>query len=315
MITKTMIDFMGDRNRRIAAIFSIVLTLGALLIIFTKGLNLGIDFTGGTVMEVTYPTSKSPDDIRALLEKNGHQGIVQNFGSSKDLMIRLTPKKGESNSSPEARALLSQQMTALLKSETPQVEVKRVDFVGPQVGDELREQGGLAFLLTLGGILVYVAFRFEYRFAVAAIGSLIHDAIVTVGFFAITQFEFDLSVLAAILAVLGYSINDTIVIFDRERENFRKLRSENVHNVLNISMNETLVRTLMTSFATLIVVVAIYIFGSDATRNFSLALLVGILSGVYSTIYIASSLLITMNITKESLIPVERKDDELDAMP
>lgn len=315
MITKTMIDFMGDRNRRIAAIFSIVLTLGALLIIFTKGLNLGIDFTGGTVMEVTYPTSKSPDDIRALLEKNGHQGIVQNFGSSKDLMIRLTPKKGESNSSPEARALLSQQMTALLKSETPQVEVKRVDFVGPQVGDELREQGGLAFLLTLGGILVYVAFRFEYRFAVAAIASLLHDAIVTIGFFAITQFEFDLSVLAAILAVLGYSINDTIVIFDRERENFRKLRSETVHNVLNISMNETLVRTLMTSFATLIVVVAIYIFGSDATRNFSLALLVGILSGVYSTIYIASSLLITMNITKESLIPVERKDDELDAMP
>ncbi|WP_020394600.1 protein translocase subunit SecF [Thiolinea disciformis] len=315
MLTKKLIDFMGLRNRRIAAALSIFFIIASLILIVVRGLNLGIDFTGGTVMEVAYPSSKAPDEVRQLLAKNGYQGIVQNFGSSRDIMIRLTPKKGENNESPEARAALSEKMTAILKSETPNVEVKRVDFVGPQVGDELREQGGLAFLVTLGGIMLYVAFRFEYRFAVAAIASLLHDAVVTVGFFALTQLEFDLSVLAAVLAILGYSINDTIVIFDRERENFRKLRTETVTNVLNISINETLVRTIMTSFATLIVVVAIYVFGSDATRNFSLALIVGIISGVYSTIYIASSMLITMGISKESLIPPERKDEELDAMP
>ncbi len=309
----TSIDFMGWRH--IALIFTIVISLLSIGSLFVRGLNLGVDFTGGTVMEIGYPESKDPDIVRNLLKDSSYEAVVQHFGSSKELMIRIAPLKGEENNTPEARAALSNNVLKVLQTETPKADLRRVEFVGPQVGEELREQGGIAILLALGGILIYVALRFEYRFAVGAVVATIHDVIVVVGFFSITQIEFDLTVLAAILAVIGYSLNDTIVVFDRERENFRLLRAETPYNVLNISINQTLSRTLMTSFTTLIVVIALYIFGSEVISGFALALIIGILIGTYSSIYVASNLLLMMGITKEAMIPVEKDNADLDAIP
>ncbi len=307
-----LIDFM--RLRHIALAFTIVLTLAALISIATRGLNMGVDFTGGTVMEVTYPDSKNPDIVRELLKSNGYEAVVQHFGSSKELLIRLPPPEAGDDSA-EAKAALSNKVLDILQTETAAAKLNRVEFVGPQVGEELREQGGLAILLALGGILIYVALRFEYRFAVGAIVATVHDIIVVVGFFSFTHLEFDLTVLAAVLAVIGYSLNDTIVVFDRERENFRLLRSETPYEVMNISINQTLSRTLMTSFTTLIVVIALYVFGSEVIAGFALALIIGILIGTYSSIYVASNLLLMMGITKEALIPPAKDNAELDAIP
>lgn len=307
------INFMGVR--KIALVISLVMILLSIGSMVTRGLNLGIDFTGGTVMEIGYPESKNPDDIRALLQQNGYDGIVQHFGSAKEIMIRLAPQAGDDNSSAEAKAKLSNDVLAVLQAETPQADMRRVEFVGPQIGEELREQGGLAMLMALGGILIYVALRFEYRFAVGAVAALIHDVIIVIGFFALTQIEFDLTVLAAILAVIGYSLNDTIVVFDRQRENFRMLRVETPPEVLNISINQTLSRTLITSLTTLIVVLALYFLGSEVITGFAVALIMGIVIGTYSSIYVASNLLLMMGITKEALMPPERDDEELDAIP
>ncbi len=249
-----VIDFMG--LRKVALIISLILMLISVGSLFTRGLNLGIDFTGGTVMEIGYPKAKNPDVVRTLLQDNGYDGIVQHFGSASEIMIRLAPQEGEDNDTAEAKAKLSNDVLAILQAETPQADLRRVEFVGPQIGEELREQGGLAMLMALGGILIYVALRFEYRFSVGAVAALVHDVIIVVGFFALTQIEFDLTVLAAILAVIGYSLNDTIVVFDRQRENFRIMRKETPTEVLNISLNQTLSRTLITSLTTLIVVLA-----------------------------------------------------------
>ncbi|MGB0845404.1 MAG: protein translocase subunit SecF [Thiolinea sp.] len=308
-----IIDFMGVR--KIALIISMVLILISIGSIFARGLNLGIDFTGGTVMEVGYPESKSPDAVRKLLQENGYDGTVQHFGSAKDIMIRLAPQEG-ADKSAEAKAKLSNDVLAVLKGETPEAEMRRVEFVGPQIGEELREQGGLAMLMALGGILIYVALRFEYRFSVGAVAALVHDVIITIGFFSITQIEFDLTVLAAVLAIIGYSLNDTIVVFDRQRENFRILRNETPTEVLNISLNQTLSRTLITSLTTLMVVLALYFLGSEVITGFAIALVIGILIGTYSSIYVASNLLLVLGITKEALMPPEKEgEDELDAIP
>ncbi|CAA6803564.1 MAG: Protein-export membrane protein SecF (TC 3.A.5.1.1) [uncultured Thiotrichaceae bacterium] len=308
-----IIDFMG--LRKIALIISLVLILVSIGSLFARGLNLGVDFTGGTVMEIGYPESKNPDIIRQLLADNGYDGIVQHFGSSKEILIRLAPQEGEGNDTAEAKAELSNNVLAVLRTETPNADMRRVEFVGPQIGEELREQGGLAMLMALGGILIYVALRFEYRFSIGAVVALVHDVIIVIGFFALTQIEFDLTVLAAILAVIGYSLNDTIVVFDRQRENFRILRKETPAEVLNISLNQTLSRTLITSLTTLIVVLALYFLGSEVIAAFAIALTVGIVIGTYSSIYVASNLLLILGITKEALIPPEKDDEELDAIP
>ena len=308
------IEFMS--LRKTALVISLILILISVGSLVVRGLNLGIDFTGGTVVEVAYPDSKSPEAVRVLLKENNYEAIVQHFGSSSDILIRLAPPKtGETASSAEAKAELSESILEVLRQETAGVELRRVEFVGPQIGEELREQGGLAMLMALGGILIYVALRFEYRFAVGAVAALVHDVIITVGFFSVTQIEFDLSVLAAVLAVIGYSLNDTIVVFDRQRENFRILREETPTQVLNISLNQTLSRTLITSFTTLLVVGALFLFGPETITGFSVALIIGILIGTYSSIYVASNLLLVMGITKEALIPPEKNDEELDALP
>ncbi|MEZ5535495.1 MAG: protein translocase subunit SecF [Thiolinea sp.] len=313
LLKDKIIDFMGLRNAALA--FSLILILISVGSLVVRGLNLGIDFTGGTVMEIGYPEAKNPDIVRGLLADKGYEGIVQHFGSARDIMIRLAPMKGEGNDTAEAKAKLSNDVLAVLQAETPQAEMRRVEFVGPQIGEELREQGGLAMLMALGGILIYVALRFEYRFSIGAVAALIHDVIIVFGFFALTQIEFDLTVLAAILAVIGYSLNDTIVVFDRQRENFRILRTGTPADVLNISINQTLSRTLITSGTTLIVVLALYFLGSEVISAFSLALIIGIGIGTYSSIYVASNLLLMLGITKEALMPPERDDEELDAIP
>jgi preprotein translocase subunit SecF len=307
------IDFMG--LRKVALVISLIMILLSIGSLVTRGLNMGIDFTGGTVMEIGYPEAKNPDIIRNLLKEQGYEGIVQHFGSAREIMIRLAPQTGEGNDTAEAKAKLSNDVLAILQSETPQADMRRVEFVGPQIGEELREQGGLAMLMALGGILIYVALRFEYRFSIGAVVALVHDVIIVIGFFALTQVEFDLTVLAAILAVIGYSLNDTIVVFDRQRENFRILRKETPAEVLNLSINQTLSRTLITSMTTIIVVLALYFLGSEVIAAFSLALIVGIGVGTYSSIYVASNLLLMLGITKEALMPPEKDDEELDAIP
>lgn len=298
-----VINFMGVR--KLALGLSVILILISITSLALRGLNLGIDFTGGTVMEVAYPDSKDPDTVRGVLQAAEYKAIVQHFGSAKDILIRLPPQ-----AETDDKAKLSNEVLSTLQAETPAVELRRVEFVGPQIGEELREDGGLAMLYALIGILIYVAFRFEFRFSVGAVAALIHDVIITVGFFSLTQIEFDLTVLAALLAIIGYSLNDTIVVFDRQRENFRLLRDETPKEVLNISINQTLTRTLLTSLTTLLVVIALYVFGSEVISAFSLALIVGIVVGTYSSIYVASNLLLTLGITKEALIPPEKEKIE-----
>lgn len=307
-ISNLNIDFMG--KRKLAQIVSIALVLLSIAMIAGRGLNFGIDFTGGTLVELGYSEAADIDSIRGTLRDEGFdRAIVQNFGTAQDVLIRLAPREGED------KAVVSNQVIDILQkaSDTP-VEMRRIEFVGPQIGEELREDGGLAMIYALAGILIYVAFRFEYRFSFGAIIALVHDVIITVGFFAVTQIEFDLTVLAAVLAVIGYSLNDTIVVYDRIRENFRMVRKGDAHEVVNISINQTLARTLVTSLTTILVLVALYVFGGEVIRSFAIALLVGVTIGTYSSIYVASNAILAMGITKEDLLPVE-KEGEIDDRP
>lgn len=315
MDKQKIIDFMG--LRKIALIVSAVLITLAIASLAIRGLNFGIDFTGGTVMEIGYPSAKNPDEVRKLLEDENYKAEVQHFGSARDILVRLPPLKKDDGSEPTAqeKAELSSHVLEVLQTQDAEATMRRVEFVGPKVGSELREQGGLAMLLALAGILIYVTLRFEFRFSVGAVAALVHDVIIVLGFFALTQVEFDLTVLAAILAVIGYSLNDTIVVFDRQRENFRILREEEPEGVLNISLNQTLARTLVTSLTTLLVVATLYLLGSEIIAAFALALMIGIFVGTYSSIYVASNLLLVMGITKEALIPPEKDDSELDEIP
>lgn len=308
MFTQKTINFMSVQ--KIAIGLSIVLLLISAISLFTKGLNLGLDFTGGSLVEVVYPESIEPEAVRQHLNQAGYDDVtVQHFGTSKNIMIRLAPQEGVDKNK------VGDNILDVLKAENPQVLKVQSGFVGPQIGEELREDGGLAMLYALIGILIYIALRFELRFSGGAIFALVHDVVLTLGFFSITQVEFDMTVLAAILAIIGYSLNDTIVVFDRIRENFRIFLKKSPEHVVNISINHTLTRTLITSLTTLLVLIILFFFGGKIIHAFALAMIVGIIVGTYSSIYIASSSLLMMGITKEALLPPEKENEELDQSP
>ena len=300
------IDFMAWRKP--AMLFSCALILVSIFSLFTLKLNVGIDFTGGSIIEVGYQQAVELEPIRQALESEGFgDAIVQHFGSASEVLIRLVPDADKD------KAELSTQIIGLLQniSDSP-IDVRRVDFVGPQVGKELTEDGGLAVLYALIAILIYVAFRFEYRFSLGAVAALIHDVMITLGFFSVLQLDFDLSVLAAILAVIGYSLNDTIVVFDRVRENFRKIRKKTSLEVVNMSINQTISRTLMTSFTTLLVLLSLFFLGGEAIHAFALALIIGVLVGTYSSIYVATTSALVLGISRSDLLlPEKEGDDEL----
>ena len=301
------IDFM--KQRKAAMALSLTLIVLSIVGMVVKGFNLGIDFTGGTVIEVSYPAPVELKEVRSTLREGGFdKAIVQHFGSATDVLIRIQPREGMTS------AMISNRVLDLLKKKTPRVELRRVEYVGPQVGDELTEDGALAVLYALIGILIYVALRFEFRFALGSIAALVHDVIITLGVFAWTQAQFDLTVLAAVLAVIGYSLNDTIVVFDRIRENFRLLLDRTPEEVMNISINQTLSRTIMTSLTTLLVVVTLFLLGGEIIHNFALALMIGIVVGTYSSIYVASATALVLGVSKEDLMAPPKSDVDREAL-
>jgi preprotein translocase subunit SecF len=303
------IDFMGKRMLGIA--FSVVILILAAAAIATRGLNLGIDFTGGTLIEVGYQQPVELERVRAALTAGGFSdATVQRFGTPRDVLIRMPPQD-----SGDAAQLGNRVFAALNAEAKGAVELRRVEFVGPQVGDELTEDGALAVLVALMAILVYVAMRFEWRFAVGSVIALAHDVLFTIGLFAALQVEFDLPVLAAVLAVIGYSLNDTIVVYDRIRENFRKLRKGEPLEIVNASLNQTLSRTLMTSGTTVMVLLALFFLGGEIIHGFALALLVGIFIGTYSSIYVASTAALMLGVSKADLMPVQKEGQEADSQP
>ena len=305
---KTMFKFM--EKRRIAALCSAVLIIVSLTSVFTRGLNLGIDFTGGTLVEVGFSGSVELDNVRnSLGGTEFSEATVQYFGSAKEILIRVAPKEDKNS------ADIGAELMALLSAEGQQAELRRQEFVGPQVGEELTEDGGLAMLAALAMIMVYVAIRFQMRFSVGAIAALAHDVIITVGFFSLTQLNFDLTVLAAILAVIGYSLNDTIVVYDRIRENFRRMRKESAFDVLNLSLNQTISRTIITSLTTLLVLSALFFVGGEIIHSFSAALIIGVMIGTYSSIYIASPVILALGVSKQDLMPVEKEGVDLPDSP
>lgn len=276
-----------------------------------RGLVLGLDLTGGVLMELGYAAPVDLGEVRASLVKAGYgEAVVQSYGSARDVMVRLAPRAGEDNEVLSAKVL-----DALRGQRRDEVSVRRVEFVGAQVGEELTEQGALAVLVALFGILIYVAMRFEWRFALGAVLATVHDTIFTLGFFSLFRVEFDLTVLAAVLAVIGYSLNDTIVVFDRIRENFRRMRTGTVADVMNAAINQTLSRTIMTSFTTLLVVIALYVVGGAVVHGFSLALIVGIVVGTVSSIYVASPLALWLGVSRADLIQEKRPAGESDGRP
>jgi preprotein translocase subunit SecF len=302
---KLAIDFMG--KRRIAIILSAVLLVVSISALVTKGLNFGIDFTGGTLIEVGYPEAVELEAIRNALAESGFEGAqAQHFGSSRDVLVRIAPQAGKETSQ------LSEEALAALRQQNAAMEMRRVEFVGPQVGEELTEQGALAMIYALIGILIYIMVRFQWRFAPGAVIALVHDVLIIIGFFALFQFDFDLTVLAALLAVIGYSLNDTIVVFDRIRENFRKMRKGSSVDIVNASLNQTLSRTLMTSVTTLLVLVSLFVFGGEVIHAFSLALILGVLVGTYSSIYVASTATLALGVSKEDLMTPKAEGKEGD---
>ena len=294
----TNIDFL--RWRQLAMIWSatvLVIAVGSLLI---RGMSLGLDFTGGTVIEVQYPQPVEIPKVRETLARAGFgDAQTQHFGTARDVLIRIPPRE-----QGNAATLSNDVLHALQGAEGGAgATLARAEFVGPQVGQELVEQGGLAALGALAGILLYVMFRFEWRLAVGTIAATVHDVIFTVGWFSLFQIEFDLTVLAAVLAVIGYSVNDTVVVLDRIRENFRKRRKGSAMEIMNASINETLSRTIMTSVATLLSVIVLYFLGGVVMHGFSIAMIVGILVGTYSSIYIASATALYLGVSREDLLP------------
>jgi preprotein translocase subunit SecF len=302
------INFMG--KRKLASVLSGILIIIALGSLFMRGLNLGIDFTGGTLVEVGFPQAVELPLVREKLNQAGFDdAVVQHYGTSRDVLIRLAPREDVES------AELSDTAFRSLQTLDGSVDLRRVEFVGPQVGDELTEDGGLAMLYALIGILIYVGLRFEYRFAVGSVIALVHDVLITIGIFSLLQVEFDLPVLAAVLAVIGYSLNDTIVVFDRIRENFRKMRKGDAIEIINSSLNQTLSRTLVTSLTTLLVLLALFIFGGEIIHGFALALIIGVVVGTYSSIYVAGSAIVAMGVSKADLMPVKKDDEPVDDMP
>ncbi|MGB2129935.1 MAG: protein translocase subunit SecF [Marinobacterium sp.] len=298
---KKIYNFMGVR--KLALAFSLVLMLISIGSLAVNGLKFGLDFTGGSLVEIGYDQPANLEDVRARLQTAGFEDVtVQTFGSPRDVLIRLQadhdPKLGD------------KVLEALQANSDQSLELRRNEFVGSQVGEELREQGGLGMLLALFMIMIYLAFRFQLKFSFGAVVALVHDVLIVLGFFSLLQVEFDLTVLAAVLAVIGYSLNDTIVVYDRIRENFRVMRKGDAIEVLNTSLSQTLSRTLMTSLTTLLVLVALFYFGGEMIHGFALALLIGVLIGTYSSIYVAGNALLLLNITREDLLPPQKEEGE-----
>ena len=307
---KNTIPFM--RHQKAALVFSILMMLTAAITLFVDKLNFGLDFTGGTLIEVGLEKAADLKQVRQIMTDNGYpDAVVQFYGTSRDIVIRLAERKGIKAS------MLGNKIFDILKKETGQeVNMRRIEFVGASVGNNLKEQGGLAMLTALICILMYVAFRFEWRFAVGSVIALFHDVILTVGLFSLLGLEFDLTVLAAILAVIGYSLNDTIVVSDRIRENFRKLRNKTPAEVIDISLTQTLSRTMITSLTTILVLLALFLKGGELIHGFATALLFGVFVGTYSSVYVASSIALAFGISKEHLIPevVEKEGADQDQM-
>jgi len=327
----TQVDFLG--KRQLALIFSFVLILTSIVSLGVRGLNFGIDFTGGTLVELSYSDPVNPTEVRGVLNQAGiDDAIVQYFGTSRDIMIRLPvdADKASADQSSEVVRILREARSESL-TESPEggmqrcviagvvsdchVQMRRVEFVGPQVGGELTEKGGLAMLYALIGILIYVAFRFEWRFAVGSVLALVHDVLITLGCFSLLALEFSLPVLAAVLAVIGYSLNDTIVVFDRIRDNFRKMRKGLPSEIMNRSINETLPRTVLTSLTTLLVVLTLLLVGGEIIKGFAIALLIGVVIGTYSSIFVASPSVLVLGISREDMLPVVKEGAEGDSTP
>ncbi len=299
--TKIWINFMGRRKQ--AMVFSFLLMAASLGSLAVNGLNLGIDFTGGFLIEASYQEDVNLEKVReALAEAQFGDARVQHFGSSREIIVRIAPREDIN------KAAIGDNVLAILKTTSEQeVEMRRIEFVGPQVGEELRDDGGIALLVALGGILIYIGLRFQLKSAVGAILALVHDVIITIGIFALFKIEFDLTVLAAVLAVIGYSLNDTVVVLDRIRETFRNVRKTSAEDILNLSINQMIVRTLVTSLTTLLVLFTLLIFGGEIIHGFALALIIGVIIGTYSSIYIASSTLMLMNINKQDFLLVTKE--------
>jgi preprotein translocase subunit SecF len=309
MNSTRQLDFLG--KRKLAFFFSGTLFLISLISFVVKGLELGIDFTGGSVYELHYNQSVDLDKMRSTLEQQGFADAnLQHFGSSEDVLIRLKPVENISQKE------LTDKVLSISNSSQPQAgEVRRVEFVGPQIGEELIDDGGLALFLSLVGVMIYVSMRFEWKLSVGAIAALFHDTIITMGFFSVFGWEFDMTVLSAILALVGYSINDTIVVYDRIRETTRVSRiKESIHEIVNNALNDTLSRTILTSLTVFLTLLALAFMGGKTIHGFAIAMLIGVVKGTYSSIYIASSLALTFGLTREDLMPAD-KDAIVDDMP
>ena len=294
--------------RKIALAFSLIAICISLVSLSLRQLNWGLDFTGGSLVELSYPEEIQINEVRQTLAEAGFEGSqVAHFGSNKEVLIKLPGSVSDT--------LGSEILMTLRKDSTSEIDLRRIEYVGPQIGSELRDDGGLALLLALGLMMLYIAFRFQSRFAGAAVLALIHDVIVVVGIFSIFQLDFDLTVLAAVLAVIGYSLNDTIVVSDRIRENLRKDRDDNTEEVINKSLNQMLSRTLITSLTTLLVLSSLYLLGGELIKNFSLALIFGVIVGTYSSIYIASSSLLMMGLTAKHLEIPEKENEDFNDLP
>jgi preprotein translocase subunit SecF len=296
------------KYRKIAAYASLALFVISIVSLSFRGLSLGLDFSGGTLVEVTYEDSVNLEEVRGMLTNNGFDDYqVVNFGSDRDVLIKIADQPGNSQ--------LGDEVFALVQANDPDTELKRVEFVGPQIGSELRDQGGLGMLVALAMILLYVAFRFQYKFALGAVTALAHDVIIILGLFSLFAWDFDLTVMAALLAVIGYSLNDTIVVSDRIRENFRSKRGIESIEVVDLSINQMLARTLITSLTTLLVLLALYFLGGELIRGFALALIIGVIIGTYSSIYVVANMLIMFAINQEDMAIPEPEGAEFDDMP
>ncbi len=314
MSTEKLIDFMG--KRKLAALVSIVLVIASVASLSLQGLNLGLDFTGGTVVELEFSEAPSPEDVRLRLGAAGYNNAtVQQFGSESVLLIRLQSDSAELDENGEA-VNVGGKITDLLSADlSTEVTLKQTAIIGAQIGEELTNDGGLGMLAALIAVFLYVAIRFQTKFSVGALAALVHDVVLVLGVFSIFQLEFDLTVLAAVLAVVGYSLNDTIVVADRIRENFRVMREGSPVEIINSSLTQTLGRTLVTSGTTILVLLALFFVGGELIHNFSIALLLGVGVGTYSSMYIAATILLSLNISKEDLMPPEKEGEELDELP
>jgi len=307
---KTSFDFLGQTRRRLAVSLSALAIVISLVSIGVRGLEFGIDFTGGVLLEIGYPEPADLNKIRGLLADAGFDEVqVQEFGSPTDILLRLPPQPDVNPNE------IRESLRNTLAADEPRVDLRRVEFVGPQVGEELTEQGGLAMIFTLLMIFGYVMLRFQWKFAAGAVAALAHDVIITVGFFSVFGLDFDLTVVAAVLAVIGYSLNDTVVAFDRIRENFLTLRGMSPEDVMNLSINQMLARTIITGVTTLLVLVALLVLGGQSVAPFSITLIVGVIVGTYSSVYTASAVALSLDVTATDLLPPEIDPDRIDDLP